>query len=51
MHSNNWYESLFNSFAITGNTIDVDRIYYFEIDNFESGRKTFSQKLEWKKKK
>ena len=50
MHSNNWYESLFNAFAITGNTIDVDRIYYFEIDNFESGTKTFSQKLEWSKK-
>jgi len=49
MHSNNWYESLFNAFAITGNTIDVDRIYYFEIDDIESEEKTCSQKLEWTK--
>ena len=40
MHSNNWYESLHKSFIIAGNTIQADRIYYFEIDNFESGIKT-----------
>jgi PAS domain S-box-containing protein len=50
MHSNNWYESLYKTFIITGNTINVDRIYYFEIDNYDSGIKTCSQKLEWVKK-
>ncbi len=49
MHSNNWYESLYNAFVITGNTINVDRIYFFEIDNIEDEVKTFSQKLEWTK--
>lgn len=49
MYSNNWYESLHKSFIIAGNTIQADRIYYFEIDNFESGIKTCSQKLEWTK--
>ena len=50
MHSKNWYESLYKTFIITGNTINVDRIYYFEIDDYDSGIKTCSQKLEWVKK-
>ena len=51
MNSNNWYESLYKSFIIVGNTIKADRIYYFEIDNSENGIKTCSQKLEWIKNK
>jgi PAS domain S-box-containing protein len=50
MRTTNWYESLYTSFLITGNTIDVDRIYFFEMDkNSENEEKTCSQKLEWTK--
>ncbi|MQP52008.1 MULTISPECIES: PAS domain-containing protein [unclassified Flavobacterium] len=50
MQSNNWHESLYNSFQITGNTINVDRIYFFEMDiNHKKDEITCSQKLEWTK--
>ena len=50
MRTTNWYESLYTSFSITGETIDVDRIYFFEMDkNPENKEKTCSQKLEWTK--
>lgn len=51
IHRTDWYESLSNVFQITGNTIDVDRIYFFETD--ENTKKTIescSQKMEWTKK-
>jgi PAS domain S-box-containing protein len=51
MQTTNWYESLYTSFVITGDTIDVDRVYYFEMDkNPANEEKTCSQKLEWTKK-
>ncbi len=47
-HADDWYESLNKVFQITGNTIDVDRIYYFEIDEVSEGQpKTCNQKIEW----
>lgn len=51
IHGDNWYESLNKVFQITGNTIDVDRIYYFEMDEANNDEpRTCSQKLEWTKK-
>jgi len=51
IHGDNWYESLNKVFQITGNTIDVDRIYYFEMDEANNDEpRTCSQKLEWSKK-
>ncbi|RAK22677.1 PAS domain S-box-containing protein [Flavobacterium aquaticum] len=50
MHSEDWFQSLHKVFEVTGNTIDVDRIYYFEIDETsENEQKTCSQKIEWTK--
>ncbi len=49
INSNDWYESLSKVFQITGNTIDVDRIYYFEIDDINKKQLTCSQKIEWTK--
>ncbi|OGS62513.1 MAG: hypothetical protein A2X07_10010 [Flavobacteria bacterium GWF1_32_7] len=50
IHADDWYESLNKVFQITGNTIDVDRIYYFEMDESDNNEsKTCSQKLEWTK--
>lgn len=47
-HADDWYESLNKVFQITGNTIDVDRIYYFEINEVSEGQpKTCNQKIEW----
>jgi PAS domain S-box-containing protein len=46
----NWRESLYASFLIIGDTIDVDRIYFFEMDKTPDNKeKTFSKKLEWTK--
>ena len=51
IHADDWYESLNKVFQITGNTIDVDRIYYFEMDEANNDEpRTCSQKLEWTKK-
>lgn len=51
IHRTDWYESLSNVFQITGNTIDVDRIYFFETDeNTEKTIESCSQKMEWTKK-
>lgn len=48
VHTDDLYESLSKVFQITGNTLDVDRIYYFEIeDSNENEPKTCSQKIEW----
>ncbi|HLO73732.1 MAG TPA: PAS domain S-box protein [Flavobacterium sp.] len=48
LQSNNWYESLNNVFKIAGNTINVDRVYYFEIhEHPETNTKSCSQKIEW----
>src|SRR5574343_49781 len=48
LQSNNWYESLNNVFKIAGNTINVDRVYYFEIhDHPETNTKSCSQRIEW----
>lgn len=50
IHADDWYESLNKVFQITGNTIDVDRIYYFEMEESNEGEpKTCSQKIEWTK--
>ena len=50
INADDWYESLSKVFEVTGNTIDVDRIYYFEIDETsENKQKTCSQKIEWTK--
>lgn len=50
MHTNDWHESLSKVFQITGKTIDVDRIYFFEVDdNPEKIIETCSQKMEWVK--
>lgn len=51
IHANDWHESLSNVFQITGNTIDVDRIYFFEVDNNSNKveEETCSQKMEWVK--
>lgn len=48
LQSNNWYESLNNVFKIAGNTINVDRVYYFEIhEHPETNSKSCSQRIEW----
>lgn len=50
IYADDWHESLNKVFQITGNTIDVDRIYYFEMDeSTENAPKTCSQKIEWTK--
>ncbi|MFN7044508.1 MAG: PAS domain-containing protein [Flavobacterium sp.] len=50
IHADNWHESLNKVFQITGNTIDLDRIYFFEMDeSIQDEPKTCSQKIEWTK--
>ena len=50
IHADDWYESLNKVFQITANTINVDRIYYFELDEAnKDAPKTCSQKFEWTK--
>lgn len=51
INADDWYESLSKVFQITGSNINVDRIYYFEIDETNNDEpRTCSQKLEWTKK-
>jgi len=48
LQSNNWYESLNNVFKIAGKTINVDRVYYFEIHNHpKTNVPSCSQRIEW----
>jgi len=52
IYSDDWHESLINVFQIAGKTINVDRVYYFEIDeNGDNNGATCSQKIEWSKNK
>lgn len=48
LQSSNWYESLNNVFKIAGKTINVDRVYYFEIHNHpKTNAPSCSQRIEW----
>lgn len=50
LQSNDWYNSLNNVLTITGNAINVDRVYYFEMNKeLVNGKQTCSQKIEWTK--
>lgn len=48
IYSDDWFESLNHVFQIAGNTINADRVYYFEMDeNADKDIATCSQKIEW----
>ncbi|MEQ9263464.1 MAG: PAS domain S-box protein [Owenweeksia sp.] len=44
LKSKEWLQALYSCFKIVGETIDVDRIYYFQNDPLQP---TTSQKIEW----
>ncbi len=46
----NWFEALKQVFELTGKTVDVDRVYYFESHlHPETQETTISQRFEWVK--
>lgn len=50
LKNENWHESLRNAFEIVGETVCVDRIYYFTIyTNKNDNKKYTSQRYEWAK--